>query len=127
MIFPNMLAALLNLSPPLTYSKDDIFEEPSDVEETTYIHGTMSIHRVVRKKNAQRITYLEFYRLSLDEKPLFTQYYRKSNDPIVCGHKSFEGGSICCPHCLNEYCDGEKWLECAVCKQWYCSEDCFSA
>jgi len=106
--------------------KSEVFEEPADLAEAPYVNGTLTVHKVVRKRNTQGIPYLEFYRLSLDENPFFTQYYRKSDDPLVCGHETFNGGSYTCPQCSKSYSNGEEWLECPLCKQWYCTEECFS-
>ena len=105
--------------------KYEVFVEPTDVEHAPYINGTLEIHKVIRKKTQQGVNYLEFFRLSLDEKPFYTQYYRTSKDPIVCGHKSFDGGSNYCTQCLSVFEEGEEWMECPICKQWYCGEHCF--
>lgn len=105
---------------------EDVVEEPAAVKDSPNINGTLKVHKVVRKQNEQGVNYLEFYYLSFDEKPFYTQYYRKSTDPIVCGHAGSTCGSNTCPHCLTEYHVNEEWMECPVCKQWYCSEDCFS-
>lgn len=104
----------------------DIMPEPSSVEDAPYIKGTLNVHRVVRKKNTQGIRYLEFYHLSSDKTPFFTQYYRCTDDPIVCGHKSSDDGPNIYPNCLSNYRIGEGWMECPICKQWYCSDRCFS-
>ena len=98
----------------------EILPEPMSVSDAPYIKGTLDVHRIIRRKNIQGVMYLEFYRLSSDEVPFFTQYYRNDDDPIVCGHQSFNDGLNKCANCFSVY------HQCPVCKQWYCSEPCFS-
>ena len=83
--------------------------------------------KLKRKRNNHGVIFFEFYRLSFDEKPFYTHFYRKSSDPIVGEHESFEGGPNRRPHCLSEYRVCEEWTDFHLCKRWYCSEDCFSA
>ena len=104
----------------------EILPEPASIANAPYIKGTLEVHRVVRRKNFQGVMYLEFYRLSSDEAPFFTQYYRNDDDPIFCGHQSFNGGPKKFATCFSVYHQGEEWMECPVCKQWYCSDSCFS-
>ena len=100
----------------------DIMPEPASIETAPYIKGTLEVHRVVRRKNFQGVMYLEFFRLSSDEDPFCTQYFRNDDDPIVCGHQPFNEGPNKCPNCFSTYRQGEEWMECPVCKQWYCSD-----
>ena len=100
--------------------KNLIFEEPVRIENAPYIKDTLEIHKVKRKRNYQLVIFLKFYRLSFDEKPFYTHFYRKSSDPIKCGHERFEESPNRCPHCLNNYHVGVEWMECLACKQWYC-------
>ena len=44
------------------------------IKGAPYIKGTLNVHRVVRKKSAQRIIFLQFYYLSSDEAKFFTQF-----------------------------------------------------
>ena len=104
----------------------EILPEPATVSDAPYIKGTLDVHRIIRRKNIQGVMYLEFYRLSSDEVPFFTQYYRNDDDPIVCGHQSFNDGPNKCANCFSIYHQREEWIECPVCMQWYCSEPCFS-
>ena len=59
---------------------EDVPDEPEEVTRAPAIPGTLKIHKIVRKMNAQQ----EFYHLSNDKEFAYTQYYRKLNDPIVC-------------------------------------------
>ena len=95
----------------------EILPEPASVSDAPYIKGTLDVHRIIRRKNIQGVMYLEFYRLSSDEVPFFTQYYRNDDDPIVCGHQSFNDGPNKCASCFSIYHQGEEWMECPVCMQ----------
>ena len=66
--------------------KKEVFEEPVRIENAPYIKGALDVLKIKRKRNDQGVIFLEFYRLSFDEKPFYTHFYRKSSDPIVCGH-----------------------------------------
>ena len=59
-------------------------------------------------------------------KGFFTQYYQGANDPVVCGYKAFDQGHNRCPNCLFDYNEGGQWMECPICKQWYCCDQCFA-
>lgn len=118
--------AAKSLIPSITTAylpEDEIPSEPE--RESPPIPGTLQVHQVVRKKNSQGVWYLEFYRLSFDEKPFYKQYYRKLNDPLVCGHDDFDGGDNNCASCNAAY-NQTEWIECPVCKHWYCGEQCFA-
>lgn len=94
--------------------------------ESPPIPGTLQVHQVIRRKNDQGVVYLEFFKLSLDEKPFYKQYYRKEDDPIVCGHEAFDGGDNNCAACNAGYTHGVEWIQCPVCENWYCGRQCFS-
>ena len=99
-------------------------EQPD--RESPAIPGTLQVHQIIRKKNNQGVWYLEFYKLSSDEEPFYKQFYRKGDDPVVCGHDDFDGGDNKCAACKVVYIQGGEWIECPVCKNWYCGEECFS-
>ena len=105
----------------------DVIEETPDVADAPYIKGTLDIHKILRRKSAKGVTFLEFFKLSFDNSPFFTQYYRSLEDPIVCGHRPYSGSSDNCAHCMTLYGVGEEaWMQCPACCQWYCGEDCFA-
>ena len=54
---------------------------------------------------------MEFFRLFSDEDPFYTQYYRNDDDPIVCGHRSFNEGPIKCTNYFLTYQQVEEWME----------------
>ena len=87
--------------------KKNIFEESTGIEDAPYIKRTLDVRKVKTKRNNQGTVFLEFYRVSFDEKPFYTNFYRKSSDSIVCGHESFEGRPNRSPHCLKDYHVGE--------------------
>lgn len=103
----------------------DIPEEPENVKSAPSIPGTLTIHQIKRKKNDQGVWFLEFFKLSTESEPFFTQFYREETDPIVCGHDKFDGGDNNCACCLDDYIEGGEWMQCPGCDQWYCSIDCF--
>ena len=90
-------------------------------------HARKPCNLIYHGRNYQRVTYLEFYRLLFDEKPFDVHFYGKPSDPIVCTNEGFGGGPNHFPNCLNDCHVVEEWMECPLCKQWFCSEDCFSA
>ena len=102
----------------------ELFVEPSEVSKAPKIAQTLQVHKVVRHFSKNRIVYLKFYYLTSDEKPFFTQYYRKECDPEVCGHDGLDGADEnCCGKC-GEAENGLNWLCCPLCRMWF-HEDCF--
>ena len=106
-------------------SKDDEITEPSFVKNAPPIKGTLDIHYVKRKYNRENVCFMEFFRLSDDEEPFFTQYYPRSNI-LVCDHKrDGEMNDNVCGHCEEHYIlDGNTWLQCPSCRIWF-HEFCF--
>ena len=105
---------------------EEMLIEPAEMSNDPAIPETLKIHKVKRNINEQNIPYLEFFKLSSDEIPHFTQYYRKDSDPFVCGHHNSDIDENTCGHCLSKYGgnDTEEWLCCPICKLWF-HENCF--
>ena len=102
----------------------ELFVEPSEVSKAPKIAQTLQVHKVVRHFSKNGIVYLKFYYLASDEKPFFTQYYRKECDPEVCGHDGLDGADENrCGKC-GEAENGLNWLCCPLCRMWF-HEDCF--
>ena len=104
-----------------------MMEEPAEVSEAPKISDTLKVHKVKRKVNSNNITYLEFFQLSSDIQPFYSQFYRKTDDPAVCWHTSADDiDENTCGYCSGKYGDNEQeWMECPSCKKWY-HEKCFS-
>ena len=51
------------------------------------------------------------------------QWYGSENE-IICGHVETSESHDECAKCHRSYNEGEEWLCCPVCHQWY-HEDCF--
>ena len=80
---------------------DDVPDEPEEVANSPAIPGTLKIHKIVRKLNAQQVLFLEFYHLSTDRVRIYT-ILPQEYDPIVCGHAPFKGGSNSCGFCKKK-------------------------
>ena len=52
------------------------------------IPETLSIHKVTRSFNEDNICFIDFFRVTNDDDPFFTQFYRRDDDPEVCGHEN---------------------------------------
>ena len=92
-----------------------------------HIKDPLGVHKVERKINDNGVTFSKCYRLSLSEKPFYTHFYQKSSDLMVCDHEIYQGVPNRCTHYLNGYHISKDWIQCSLCKNWYSSEDCFSA
>ena len=66
----------------LYQSKYDIMKEPDDMERSSAIPNTLSIHKVERKQNEDSQTTLEFLKLSISPKPFVSL--------LGCGHVEVE-------------------------------------
>lgn len=99
--------------------KEDLLKEPEEVAKAIPIPTTLKIHRVKRVKQGSTFEN-EFFFLSEDSEPFFTRKYG-----IQCGHKVMHlANDNLCNYCENEYIEGEEWMQCPICSQWY-HEQCF--
>ena len=64
----------------------DMLEEPLEVANAPAIPETLQVHKVVREITKENIPLVKFFKLSRDDTPAYTQYYRSEKDPQVCGH-----------------------------------------
>ena len=62
--------------------------EPEDIDNSPKILDTLSIHKLLRGFNENAVRFTKFFKLANEDKPFYTQYYRKEGDPEVCGHES---------------------------------------
>ena len=63
----------------------DILEEPLEVANAPAIPETLQVRKVVREITKENIPLIKFFKLSRDDTPAYTQYYRPEKDPQVCG------------------------------------------
>ena len=101
--------------------------EPEEIDNSPKILETLSIHKLVRGFNENAVCFIKFFKLANEDKPFYTQYYRKEGDPEVCGHESlplvYDVDQICA-FCKGKYEGKEDWLECQLCEQWF-HQTCF--
>ena len=103
----------------------DVMVEPEDISNAPKIPETLKIHKVERCFDANKACYLKFSYLSNDDKPYFTQHYRKE-DKDVCGHVMMQSNDENhCSYCnlMYKFSDIE-WLQCPTCKGWF-HHNCF--
>ena len=67
--------------------ENEMLQEPNEIKNAPVVPDTLQIHKVARKFNSQGVAFIEFYKLSSESNPYFTQYYPNECDPVVCGHK----------------------------------------
>ena len=124
--FANYAAELMPSISSLYLPMEQILEEPDNVVTAPAIPGTLKVHKVVRKFNENGVCFLEFFQLSDQTIPTYTQFYRKNDDPAVCGHPDKNVDANTCGYCTKEYGpeETEEWLECPACRRWF-HESCF--
>ena len=104
---------------------NELLMEPENIENTPKILETLSIHKVARNFNKDIICFIDFFRVVNNADPFFTHFYRKDDDPEVCGHEDlpllFDVDQICA-FCKAKYVaskENEDWLQCKLCEQWF--------
>ena len=124
--FANCAAQLVPSISSLYLPLEEMIEEPDDVIAAPAIPGTLKIHKVVRQFNEHGVCSLEFFKLSDQGEPTYTQFYRRNDDPAVCGHLNANVDENTCGYCMKVYGADEKeeWLQCPVCQRWF-HESCF--
>ena len=102
----------------------ELFVEPNEVAKAPKIPQTLQVHKVIRHMSANGILYLQLFCLASDEKPFFTQCYRKEGDPEIYGHEvmDVEDGSHCAK--CREAENGSDCLCCHLCGNLF-HGDCF--
>ena len=73
--------------------------------------------RFFDKKN---VPYLQFFKMTTNEKPFFAQFYVEG----VGGHQKIAADYNHYGSCLGDYEPNEEYLQCPVCKVWFHS-NCF--
>ena len=89
------------------------------VKNAPTIPQTLQIHKIKRCLTPNGVCCLKFFYLATDNEHFFTQYYRKDDDPEVCGHDNIDQMDISiCLKCGNAE-NGRDWLRCPICKMWF--------
>ena len=60
--------------------------EPQDIETSPKNPRTLKVHKVLRTYNEDNVWKMEFYELADETGSFHIQWYRKEDDPEVCGH-----------------------------------------
>ena len=103
---------------------NELLTEPDNIENAPKIPETLSIHKVTKSFNEDNICFIDFFRVTNDDDPFFTQFYRRDDDPEVCGHKNLPllfDVDQACAFCKAKYIASKEkkgWLECKLCVQW---------
>ena len=66
---------------------------------------------------------LNFFRNADHEDIFHVQWYGGENK-VICGNVETSESDDECAECQGSYSEGEEWLCCPVCHQWY-HQDCF--
>ena len=105
---------------------EDVLPEPASVAEAPMISGTLGAQMVKRSFNLNPVCELEFFQTD-DDSPFHEQWYRRDDDPEVCGHNELPlslNANVLCPCCLQKYKEYDEWLKCRICDQWF-HHECF--
>ena len=97
--------------------------EPVGIESARKIKDTLKIRKFERKVDPNGNKYINFYKITDDEEPFHVQWYGSEND-VICGHVNSSDNDNQCPKCSRIYKEGEEWLCCSVCNNWF-HEECF--
>ena len=85
---------------------EEVLKEPEDIESTRRIAATLQIHVVKRFFDNRKVCVLEFYHLTNDSEPYFTQFYGQGG----CGHQNNALGENRCRSWGKDYLPNEEWL-----------------
>ena len=103
--------------------KSENIVEPVGIESARKIKDTLKIHKFERKVDPNGNKYINFYKIADDEEPFHVQWYGGEND-VIFGHINSSDNDNQCPKCSRIYKEGEEWLCCPVCNNWF-HEECF--
>ena len=125
--FSNYANKVVNGITSIYLPEGEQLTEPGDIDNSPKILETLSINKLVRGFNKNAVCFIKFFKLANEDKPFYTQYYRKEGDPEVCGHESLPlvyDVDQTCAFCKGKYEGKEDWLECQLCEQWF-HQTCF--
>ena len=98
----------------LYLAEKDVLEEPDCIQSATAIPETMKTHKIVRGVNKRNVQFNQFFYLSTDKKPHFTQWYGNVTE---CGHNDEDVDDNTCAQCKSR--DGQEWMQCSICQKWF--------
>ena len=78
----------------------------------------MKIHKSERKYSENGDTYINFFKIAGHEDSFNVQWYGVENE-IICGLVETIESDDECVKCQGSYNEGEEWLCCPLCHQWY--------
>ena len=89
------------------------------------INQTWKMHKLERKCSQSGDNYIIFFffKITDDGYSFRVQWYGGKNE-IICGHVETSKNDDKCAKCHGSCNEGEEWLCCPACHQWY-HEDCF--
>ena len=102
----------------------ELLTEPDNIENAPKIPETLSIQKVKRSFSEDNVCFIDFFGVTNDDDPFFTQFYRKDDDSEVCGHENlpllFDVDQTCvfCKATYVALKEKEDWLQCKLCEQW---------
>ena len=99
---------------------EKILNEPDNIEGSPKITEILQTHMVKRFFDQQKVACLEFYVMSTNKEPFFTQCYGEG----ACGHEQIFTDDSHCGSCLGDYQTNEEWLQCLIYRVWF-HNDCF--
>ena len=67
----------------LNLPAEDVLLEPDDIEASPRIKDALQIYMIKQFFDEENVPYLQFFKMDIDEKPFFTQFYGKG----ACGHQ----------------------------------------
>ena len=109
---------------------NELLTQPNNIENDPRIPETFSIHKVTRSFNEDNICFMDFFRMANDDDPFLTQFYRKGDDPEICGHDNlpllFDVDQTYA-FCQAKYVASkgkEDWLQSKLYEQWF-HQSCF--
>ena len=114
---------------PYTYLKTKILLKDIQNSWKIWLGLDRSIKRgkcISWKENVARvaiITSFFFFKITDDGYSFRVQWYGDKNE-IICGHVETSKNDDKCAKCHGSCNEGEEWLCCPACHQWY-HEDCF--
>ena len=103
-----------------------LLEKPDVVNYSPFIPNILQINRLTKRHGDNGATKLEFFELSNEDTPQFSQEY-VSSQRFGCGNSDKKYESLlmtknCCALCLIIYVsvtEVKDWLKCLSCLQWF--------
>ena len=94
---------------------------PEDISKARKIGQTLKIHELERKFNENGDTYINFFKTT-DHDDLFNVQWYGGENEITWDHVETSESDAECAKSQRSYNEGEEWLCCPLCHQWYHEE-----